>query len=341
MRTYKYHGLFDVDIAGAVDNPFNKNLIGYRYPELAFVFDLDLKYIKTISPYRYENFDEVAESQKWILDYTDAPDTFKVNSLLFRSDQFTKNHDGKHILFSGCSNTYGYSLYNKEIWPWLLYNKIKEKEKVSGYYNLAIPGTGVFEIVTNIFKYINKYTKPDVIFINLPHAARFYSLLSKSKGKYTTFDKEFRIDQLLNNNSFGSSLNNGVYHNSIYNYAKNSNNESEISHSVVVEKYINVYQYLMILEIFCKLNNIQLYIYSHNTFSNFFYSQIDLSCFKIIDKNPSDGRGFFKLVQEYISNNKDDKFALTGRDGVHGGTGYHYAWASLAYDWYASNNYVN
>jgi len=336
MRTFKYHGLFDVDIAGAIDNPFNKNLTGYRYPELAFVFDLDFKYIKTISPYRYENFDEVAESQKWILDYTDAPDTFKVNSLLFRSDQFTKNHEGKHILFSGCSNTYGYSLYNKEIWPWLLYNKIKEKEKVSGYYNLAIPGTGVFEIVTNIFKYINKYTKPDVIFINLPHVGRFYSLLEVSREENNVkFASEFNLKQLIRNPNIG------VYYNSIYNYAKNEKDGDETSHAAVIEKYINVYQYLMMLEIFCKLNNIQLYIYSHNTFSNFILSQVDLSSFSIMEKDLDNGRGFFKLVQEYISNNKDDKFALTGRDGVHGGTGYHHAWASLAYDWYASNNYVN
>jgi hypothetical protein len=341
MRKYKYHELFDVDIAGAVDNPFSKNLVGYRYPELAFIFDIDINYIKNLSSNRTESFEKIAESQKWILDYKDAPDSFRVNSLLFRSDEFVKNHDGKHILFSGCSNTYGFSLYNHEIWPWILYNKIKEKEKLSGYYNLAIPGTGVFEIVSNIFKYINLYQKPDVIFINLPHAARFYSLLSQSKEQYMTFDKEFKIDQVLNNNVFGTSTNKGIYHNSIYNYAKDSNNQAEISHSVVVEKYINVYQYLMMLEIFCKVNNIQLYIYSHNTFSNFFYSQIDLSCFKIIDKNPRDGKGFFDLVQEYISKNKNDKFAISGRDKTHSGTGYHYAWASLAYDWYASNNYVN
>jgi hypothetical protein len=343
MRTLKYHGLFNIDLTGAVDNAFNKNLIGFRYPELAFVFDMDLNYVKRLSPHRWESFEELAESQTWIIDYKNSPDSFKVNSLLFRSDEFIRNHKGKHILFSGCSNTYGYGLYNHETWPWTVYNKIKEKEEVSGYYNIAVPGTGVFEIVSNIFKYMNMYRKPDVIFINIPHPGRFYSLLLQSRDKANIeFSEEFKLGQVIR--SFRANkemkLDNAQYYNSIYNYYKSESDGEETSHAVVVEKYIHVYQYLMMLEVFCKLNGIQLYIYSHNKFSNLFLSQTDLSSFKVFDKDPETGKDFEVLMSEYILNNKNDKFAMTARDNVHGGTAYHYAWASQAYDWYASKNYV-
>ena len=161
-----YHNSIELLTNVSVTNPFDSKLQGWRSVEDALIFsNADLK---------------IPDHAKWIIDYKDNPDTFNINSDFFRSDEFKTAHDGKHILFSGCSVTYGVGLYTKELWSHLLYNKIKNKEKVSGYYNLGTPGTGVFDIVFNIFKYIKNYGNPDVIFIDLPDLSRFYALINSS-----------------------------------------------------------------------------------------------------------------------------------------------------------------
>ena len=99
----------------------------------------------------------------------------RLNSDGYRSDEFTKTHEGLHILFSGCSNTYGDGLEEHEIWAKQLYDKIKMKENLSGFFNIATPGQGITYIVFHIFKYIDNFGKPDVIFINLPVPRRFVS----------------------------------------------------------------------------------------------------------------------------------------------------------------------
>jgi hypothetical protein len=341
MIKLEYHNITgaDVNVGPEVGHPLDKGLSGFAYPELGFTFDKDLNEIRRICKNRheYETFEYVAKDQTWVLDYVNEPDTFKVNSLLFRSDEFTKNHDGKHILFSGCSNTYGFSLYNHEIWPWLLYNKIKEKEKVSGYYNLAIPGTGAFSMVSDIFKYINNYSKPDVIFINLPLLSRFYSLVNDT-GSSLEFDKEINLikkiptwhhsipithDDNVRPSFDGSTL----------------NKPDEKYHPIIAEKFIHVYQYLMMLETFCKINNIQLYVFSHNLSTNWFLSQTDLHSFKNISATMRDVKMAYELMLDYMSLNKNDKFSMQGRDKIHEGTSYHYAWSELAYSWYKNNNY--
>lgn len=341
MRHLKYFNLekVDINVGPEVEDPLGKNLIGFRYPELAFSFDKNLEQIRRITKKRRENetFEFVAESQPWILDYVDTPDTFKVNSLLFRSDEFTKQHEGKHIIFSGCSNTYGFSLYNHEIWPWKLYNKIKEKEKVSGYYNLAIPGTGPLNMISDIFKYINRYSKPDAIFINLPLLSRFYVLVNDN-GKDLEFEEEINLTKKIpqwhhaipktHDDNVRPSFNGSGEH-----------KPDEKYHPIIAEKFIYVYQYIMMLETFCKVNNIQLYIFSHNLSTNWFLSQTELTSFINISGSMFEMKKTYELMLDYMSANKNDKFALTGRDKVHEGTSYQHAWAELAYSWYASNNY--
>jgi hypothetical protein len=76
-----------------------------------------------------------------------------VNSLGFRSEEFKKVHKGKHILFSGCSNTYGSGLKLNEIWASRVYKNISEKEECSGFFNLSVPGAGINHICFNLFRY--------------------------------------------------------------------------------------------------------------------------------------------------------------------------------------------
>ena len=86
--------------------------------------------------------------QRFEMDRMNAPD-LRINSHGFRSDEFKKNHDKRHILFSGCSVTYGIGLLENEIWAKKLYNKLNIKNDLSGFFNLGLPGTSIFDIVSN------------------------------------------------------------------------------------------------------------------------------------------------------------------------------------------------
>jgi hypothetical protein len=121
-----------------------------------------------------------------------------VNSLNFRSDEFTNKHKGKHIVFSGCSNTFGVGLEKEELWAWKTYKKIIKNEECSGFFNLGVGGTGIMHMVINIFKYCKKYGNPDVIFINLSNQNRmFHYVTGYYKLKFDDNDNEHNI-KLLN-----------------------------------------------------------------------------------------------------------------------------------------------
>lgn len=51
------------------------------------------------------------------------------NSLGFRSDEFIKNHNGKHILFAGCSETEGTGGNLESNWPYMVYSELCKKKK--------------------------------------------------------------------------------------------------------------------------------------------------------------------------------------------------------------------
>lgn len=99
-------------------------------------------------------------------------DLYSLNSFGLRSDEFTNEHNGKHILFAGCSNTVGDSFYNDLIWPKKLYDMLSKEEKTSGYYNVGVCGASISEIISQVNNYIDKFGSPDLIFINLPNLER-------------------------------------------------------------------------------------------------------------------------------------------------------------------------
>ena len=100
---------------------------------------------------------------------------YQYNEDFFRSDSFKKVHDGKHILFSGCSETEGVGGNIENAWSHMLYNKISKEEKCSGFFNLAKSGWGWSRIIINALIYFKKYGYPDTYFILLPnHQRKFY-----------------------------------------------------------------------------------------------------------------------------------------------------------------------
>ncbi len=120
---------------------------------------------------------------------------YKLNSYNFRSDEFTDVHDGKHILFAGCSVTFGDSLPIEHLWAYKLYNKIASKEKTSGFFNIGNPGSDAFQILLGIKEYIQKFGMPDVIFVNLPDLDR--SFFDETKSRSASSTPVFTVSKLL------------------------------------------------------------------------------------------------------------------------------------------------
>jgi len=147
------------------------------------------------------------------------------NSHGCRSDEFKTDHDGKHILFAGCSTTFGVGLYKEEVWANIVYNKINEKEKCSGYFNVSSPGASIYTTILDIFKYFNKFGNPEVVFLNLTDSYRFFAYDDKT----------------------------GLYKRTKY-------DESEKLHEIDL---INYNMYFM-LDLYCKSNNIKLFSFSYS-----------------------------------------------------------------------------
>lgn len=113
------------------------------------------------------------ELNKEIVD--DKSVLYQYNEDFFRSDNFKTVHDGKHILFSGCSETEGVGGNIEDAWSYMLYSKISKEEKCSGFFNLAKSGWGWSRIILNALIYFKKYGYPDSYFICLPnHQRKFY-----------------------------------------------------------------------------------------------------------------------------------------------------------------------
>jgi hypothetical protein len=150
-------------------------------------------------------------------------DNKEINSLNFRSDEFKNQHDGLHIIFSGCSVTRGVGLLKEELWTKKVYDKICEEIKCSGYFNLGISATGVCDQVINMFKYFNLYGNPDVIFFMMPDNGRFYNYNKQLNTIHNVFVEDEEKDTIL-----------FIYQ-----------------------------QYYMMLETYCKSNNIKLFSFTY------------------------------------------------------------------------------
>jgi hypothetical protein len=172
-----------------------------------------------------QGFSEELDTQKLPLE--DGSE-YKVNSYAFRCDEFTTNHKGKHVLFSGCSNTYGIGLKKEEVWAYKVYKKINETEGSSGYFNVGVGGNNIINSILNIFKYCKKFGNPDVIFINLTNELRFFN--------YDETKKQYRV------------TNYKIFHDKYH-----------------IAKLIN-YNFYFMLEQYCKSNNIKLFSFSWNLY---------------------------------------------------------------------------
>jgi hypothetical protein len=224
----------------------------------------------------------------------------EINEFGFRSDEFTETHDKFHVVFSGCSNTWGTGLIKEELWSYKTYKLISQNKECSGYFNLGILGTSTASIIVNLFKYFKRYGNPNAIFINLPDTLRFFSYDNLNEKYYDAFYKK-DSQKILN--------------------------------------LINFNYYLM-LEQYCESNNIQLYSFSWiETKQKFLFSHevlevpFDLfeTYYRIESKDIYDN---LKKDKELNKGNKPLEFA---RDEMHPGPSFHDYWSNFIYDKYVKN----
>jgi hypothetical protein len=281
-----------------VSHPFERKLSGWKV-----TFDALTK-LKEMT-----EDDKTLEHNQWITNSTWEEDDFPLNSQNFRCSEFVTGHEGKHVLFSGCSVTYGVGLYTKETWSNVLYNKMQQRENLAGYYNLGTPGTSTFDIVSNVFKYMSLYGNPDAIFLDLPDMNRFYSIKDQDILNRVNVNASGYVKHILSKLIFHSM------------WRGTPNKDVEI---------LKVYAYnsLMMLEEYCKSNNIKLYIFSYVEDTINFLLDTDLTRVFNINQNEV-------LMSLYEKNKKNpSEFFLTARDGRHHGYGFHQVWADKMFEFY-------
>ena len=121
-------------------------------------------------------------SERFFYLHNETTKPIEINKNGFRCDEFKNKHNGTHILFMGCSVTWGTGLYFNETWSSKLYYKFLEDFDLSGYFNIGIPGDSIFAQVVTAFKYFKNYGNPDIIFFNIPEIRRFYAYSEKDKS---------------------------------------------------------------------------------------------------------------------------------------------------------------
>ena len=99
----------------------------------------------------------------------------ELNSYNYRSEEFINDHNGKHVLFVGDSNTWGTGLLYEEQWSRKLYKLIANDKEVSGYFNIGCVASSIIHSIITIFKYCKQFGNPDCIFFNMHKLNSFYA----------------------------------------------------------------------------------------------------------------------------------------------------------------------
>ena len=281
----------------------------------AYTENLDEAISRNLVSTYYENEDnlEAIEEPDFSVIYKKKDYIKELNSSFFRCDEFKKDHDGLHILFSGDSVTFGEGLLIDEVWSHRVYEEISKGTKTSGYFNLAVPGTGTPMHIFNMFKYFKKYGNPDYIFFNMSEMHRFYDYLPDIE----------------------------MFTHKIYSNLNMPNLEDMEKDSWVnTLRLLNFNLYFM-LEQYCRSNNIKLFSFSwdmthsewnHKAATNILMDSWGFETFHNVDTQEN-MHELYKLETEEF---KDHPYARTARDNAHQGVAVHKQWSNIVMDWFRS-----
>lgn len=298
---------FDQMWLSAIDNKENWQFLDLTEDD---VIDIDNKIFFSIPPEQLR--------AKGVVD--DKSIIYKYNKQNFRSDDFIVNHEGLHILFAGCSETEGVGGNIDHAWSKILYNKISEKTKCSGFFNLARSGWGYSKIIPNAMIYFKKYGYPDYFFIMLPNCQR--------KIVWDKNTNMFRYWQIYPDIDSGPNKYSKVGINGTSGFGQKITSSKE----EYLEDYISfLYNWKNFIE-FCHSKNITVLFSSWDMIDRENLSESNIfNNYVLINKEIE-----YEFSKEYIKNfpiaeSKD--FYFTKRDG-HSGLIFHECWAYKFYEKY-------
>lgn len=252
-----------------------------------------------------EEFINYGEQSNNLESYEDDSVRYYYNSLGFRSDEFTSEHDGKHILFSGCSETEGLGGNLDSNWAYIAYNEMLKKEKLSGFFNLSKSGWGHEIIISNIMAYINKYGKPDNIYILFPNIGRFYEWKN--------------VDDLWEVYSHTGAMPNS---------SEDLSSQPEWKIKISIDQQRKIFiSFVMIMKLFeeyCNSNNIKLIwsTWDLEDAANYNNANIFKNFIKILEPSK-----FIKRNKQFFNNEIIKRKNWERKRDGHHGYFYHYLWA--------------
>jgi len=256
-------------------------------PDPAFysAINLNLNKVDYISPSEFIN-GELDEDISYLINYYGH-----------RSDEFSKIHNNKHILYSGCSNTTGMAAPYKINWATMLHDKINLG---NDFYRLSYCSGGYQKIILNLFKYFNEFGNPEVLFLLLPHTSREILFLNSSDVP----------KENLKNINFLSAIEMGY----LYPWEENDlDDKTYYITSVENHKrlFLQSYSYLYMLKQYCVSSGIKL-IYS--TWDKY-QSDLLLKMPQFNDMIDIYDNNYYKYI--YDNKNRKDKYLMAARDGDH------------------------
>lgn len=198
----------------------------------------------------------------------------KLNSNGYRSDDFIANHAGKQHVLFS-GCSYTFPDGLTRQEGWA-WKTWKDLKNTSGFFNLAELGANIPNIVLNIFKYCKQYGTPDKIFLLLPDNNRYLEPF----GKDSSVMVHTPLPEKINRN------------------------------------YVNImcFQYYEMLEIFCKINNIDLVSFSWDPETDKLLKNFDT--FFVMDK-----KTMLKDAYRFESTMKDKTYAINARGKGNGHPG--------------------
>lgn len=208
--------------------------------------------------------------------YFDEKNTYKLNSLGYRSGEFDGSAD---ILYAGCSNTFGMGVPEEAIW-----GSVVAKSLGSSYANISKQGASTQWIVKNVFSYISTHGNPKAIYCLFPDIYRLLLATDKrvmSSGGGGPLDPKSNANSVIDAQIYGG----GVYE-LVPEYSRLPHDAQDV---VPINFSIFLYvQSVLSLALYCKSNNIQ-FIWStwNATTSDMF---VDLK-----NRYPAEYDGFVEL----------------------------------------------
>lgn len=244
------------------------------------------------------------------------PYHLKTNTYGYRSDEFTARHTGKHILFAGCSETFGQGGELEDLWAHRVYSAIAKEEEVSGFYNLGKCGAGFQDIIYFVTDYIEKFAKPDVLFIMFPNVNRFVSYLNFDKQNKSASGYYPVANMAEHLTIAGSGIGMG------------RDEDGRYSTEAFFDLYAHFVLNIKMLDTFCKTSGINFMwsTWDSNGLTGSRYQRKDS-----LSRNYVMAEDDEKRLYEEIE--KDNSLTLIKKD-MHKGTAYHKIWADSFYKLY-------